>query len=160
MSSADMYNNRFFKRRTKYHKRLGCDVRGFEPFVNTSLPEIPESIRDCIFNIDCGESIKHIEKYDLVMCIEVAEHIKENKADNLVSNLCNFADNFILFTAAGVGQRGKGHINCQPKQYWIDKFSDNDFYLHVEKTTEIKKMFLDIDSKLSNSLAENLMIFV
>lgn len=58
--------------------------------------------------------------YDLAMSLEVAEHIPEPLADA-------FADFFsacapvLVFTAAQPGQQGTGHINCQPKSYWVAK---------------------------------------
>ena len=30
----------------------------------------------------------------------------------------------MIFTAAFPGQQGIGHINCQPKEYWLEKFTN------------------------------------
>ena len=139
-------------------KDHGCSVKGFEPHVNTSLPVIPESMRELIFNIDCGAPIKHTAKYDLALCIEVAEHIEESKADNLVNNICNFSD-MVFFTAADVGQSGKGHVNCQPQNYWINKFLNNGHRMNLDIYAECDKILSVINSKLSNSLRQNLIIF-
>jgi glycosyltransferase involved in cell wall biosynthesis/2-polyprenyl-3-methyl-5-hydroxy-6-metoxy-1,4-benzoquinol methylase len=65
-----------------------------------------------------------VDPSDIILCLEVAEHIPENKADDLVSSVVrNLKDPGTLFWSAAVpGQSGHGHINCQPKEYWQTKF--------------------------------------
>lgn len=65
------------------------------------------------------------DKYDLAISTEVAEHIPKNAADTFVENICSAANSFVFFTAAGRGQWGDGHINCQDKSYWHAKFRAN-----------------------------------
>jgi hypothetical protein len=60
-------------------------------------------------------------RFDLVIGLEVAEHIPAEGADNYVDTLTRHGD-FILFSAAIPGQAGDGHINCQPHEYWHQKF--------------------------------------
>lgn len=57
---------------------------------------------------------------DLCMSLEVAEHIDEEYSDIYLNNLCALSKT-ILMTAAGPGQKGVGHVNCQEKGYWEDK---------------------------------------
>ena len=83
-----------------------------------------------------GEHFLQHTGYDLTMCIEVAEHIPEHLADELIKRLCN-TSNTILFSAAKPGQGGHGHINCQEKPYWITKFNNNNFILDEEATTKL-----------------------
>lgn len=65
-------------------------------------------------------------KYDLVMSMEVAEHIPENCADVFISNLVNAGD-IILFSAAIIGQLGTYHVNEQMPEYWAKKFLVHDY---------------------------------
>lgn len=74
--------------------------------------------------------------YDLAMCIEVAEHIHESKADDLVKVLTGLAP-AVLFSAAVPGQGGHGHINCQPKEYWIEKFARQNYVVDLESTEKL-----------------------
>lgn len=62
------------------------------------------------------------EKYDLVLCLEVAEHIKEEDSENLIQTLVNAGD-LILFSAAVPYQSGQNHVNEQWPTYWKQKFS-------------------------------------
>ena len=64
--------------------------------------------------------------FDLVLCLETGEHLPEESADTLV-NTCVKHSQTIVFSAAVPGQAGKGHINCQPHEYWHEKFSDRGY---------------------------------
>ena len=58
---------------------------------------------------------------DLVTCFEVLEHIEEEYSDIFVKNLTKLSD-CILVSAAPPGAGGHYHVNCQDKNYWIEKF--------------------------------------
>jgi hypothetical protein len=78
-----------------------------------------ESFKKCCldtFRVDPGT------RYELAICLEVAEHLNESSADNLVLQLTNLADR-VLFSAAIPGQGGLHHINEQPPEYWKRKFN-------------------------------------
>ena len=64
--------------------------------------------------------------FDLVMSIEVAEHLSPAAAKNFVTSLARHGD-FILFSAAIPFQPGTGHINCQFPDYWARLFSEHDY---------------------------------
>lgn len=74
-------------------------------------------------------------RHDLVVCLEVAEHMDQQHADALVERLVGYASGFaqleapgaIVFTAAPPGQGGHGHVNEQPAGYWLEKFRRHDF---------------------------------
>ena len=82
---------------------------------------------------------------DLVTCIEVAEHIDSDKADDIVDKLIDIVDvgGKLIFSAAQPGQGGIGHINCRPPHWWDFKFQTRGlkrlYKLEEEMKTEIKK---------------------
>lgn len=61
-------------------------------------------------------------EFDLVVSLEVAEHINETFAMTFIETLTGLGDT-ILFSAARVGQGGVNHVNCQPPEYWEKKFN-------------------------------------
>lgn len=63
--------------------------------------------------------------FDLVLCLEVAEHIAPEHAEAFVTWLCSLGG-LCVFSAAIPGQGGKGHVNEQPPAYWVDLFSQHD----------------------------------
>lgn len=103
-------------------KRLGSnDVLGIDgDWVERGLLEIDrEEFRE--YDLGAGEYVPE-RKYDLALCIEVAEHVSEDMADILVRSITGSSD-VILFSAAICGQGGQGHINEQLQHYWANKFS-------------------------------------
>jgi len=65
-------------------------------------------------------------RFSLVTCLEVAEHLPAEQADNLVRCLCNHGD-YLLFSAAVPGQGGANHINEQHYGYWQTRIEANGF---------------------------------
>jgi len=61
------------------------------------------------------------EDFDLAYCFEVAEHLPPLLGRRLVEFLAGMRTT-VVFTAAHPGQGGIGHINEQPKGYWIEEF--------------------------------------
>lgn len=64
---------------------------------------------------------KFDRRFDLALCLEVAEHLKPARAEALVEYLCSLSD-MVLFSAAIPYQGGNGHINEQWQRYWMDLF--------------------------------------
>jgi SAM-dependent methyltransferase len=65
-------------------------------------------------------------KFDLALCLEVAEHLPASSAHELVSSISNHAD-VVVFSAACPNQGGQGHINCQWPEYWQNIFNSVGF---------------------------------
>jgi len=103
----------------------GHDVTGID--IDKSNPYVKMDI--------FSEEFLQYTNFDLCMCIEVAEHLPEDRAENLIKRLVH-TSNTILFSAAVPGQGGYGHINCQPKQYWVDKFNKNNYILDEDATNK------------------------
>lgn len=81
------------------------------------------------FNFHVGDLTKPINApvyYDLVLCLEVAEHLDEQYADILVDTACRHSDK-IFWSAATPGQTGYNHVNEQPHSYWIEKFNERGY---------------------------------
>lgn len=70
------------------------------------------------------------DKSDVVICLEVAEHIETSLSDSIVDSIIRNVndDGMIIWTAAIPGQGGVGHINCQTKEYWEEKFISRGFH--------------------------------
>jgi SAM-dependent methyltransferase len=67
-------------------------------------------------------------RFDLVLCLEVAEHFPAWYSGKLLTLLTGFAD-VIIFSAAHSNQGGTLHVNEQPAEYWIAKFDRLGFRL-------------------------------
>ena len=76
--------------------------------------------------MDLKEEFNLNRKFDLAICLEVAEHLDKINADMLIASLTRHSD-IIIFSAAVPHQGGQGHLNEQWIDYWEKKFSKYDF---------------------------------
>ena len=61
-------------------------------------------------------------RFDLVTCLEVAEHLPLEAAETFIDSLCRHAD-VVVFSAAIPGQGGTGHINERWPSFWAALFA-------------------------------------
>lgn len=102
------------------------DIVGIDgEYVDRNLLHISE---DKFIPKDLTKPLKLDRKFDLVVCLEVAEHLPEAVADTFIEGLVSLGD-FILFSAAIPGQGGEGHLNEQWPTYWQSKFKQHGFDL-------------------------------
>jgi SAM-dependent methyltransferase len=64
--------------------------------------------------------------FEVVICLEVAEHLGSEHAASLVTSICAHGDR-VYFSAAPPGQRGEHHVNCQWPTYWQALFNAEGF---------------------------------
>lgn len=60
-------------------------------------------------------------RFDLAVCLEVAEHIEPGASEALVHRLCALSD-VVMFSAATPYQGGEGHINERWPSFWYELF--------------------------------------
>jgi SAM-dependent methyltransferase len=65
--------------------------------------------------------------YDLILCIEVAEHMAPAEAEAAVANICRHTDD-VLFSSSPVDQREPTHVNVRPPEHWAEIFARHDFF--------------------------------
>jgi SAM-dependent methyltransferase len=130
------------------------DIRGCDgPWVPTEQLEIP---RDRFVAIDFNDlrSLTADRRFDLVVCLEVAEHLPGDRADELLARLASLGP-CILFSAAVPGQGGVGHQNEQWPGYWIRRFETAGF----ECLDCVRGAFWD-DAAVAPWYAQNAFMFV
>ena len=74
--------------------------------------------------------------FDVALSLEVGEHIPEDGADAYIRFIANTNPRVLYFSAARPGQGGEGHINLQPKAYWVEKMHRAGFWLDPDATDE------------------------
>ena len=102
---------------------LGCSVDAVDAFVVEGRRDGVSWRRAdlCDSGLDLGS-----DRYDLAVCLEVAEHLSFDCADTLVDLLRTLAP-VTLFSAAIPGQRGHGHVNEQWPEFWAERFRPHGF---------------------------------
>ena len=94
--------------------------------------------------------------FDLAYSFEVAEHVPEPIGRKLVAFMARQAP-IIAFSAGQPGQLGMGHINCQPREYWIARFAETGVRYRDDLTKQAIERFRAED--VAWWLVDNLMIF-
>ena len=108
--------------------RAGCQVVAVDGFEqNTRGSVYPVIVQDLTLRpVIC--------EVDLVYCQEVVEHIDAAYIEHLMTSLTNAP--VVLITHAVPGQLGHHHVNCQPSEYWIERFRERG-YVQSERDTEV-----------------------
>jgi SAM-dependent methyltransferase len=104
-------------------------VKGIDgDYVNKELLEKYLDIKDFIIR-DLSNPFDIEQKFDLVISLEVAEHLPESSADDFIESLARHGNN-ILFSAAVPNQDGQNHLNEQWQSYWVRKFQQRGYKVY------------------------------
>jgi SAM-dependent methyltransferase len=107
--------------------RLGATiVAGLDgDHVDRDQLEIPS----CAFaaaDLSASLTFRPRHRYDLALCLEVAEHLPARQGYDLVGALCRLSP-CVLFSAAIPRQPGNGHQHCRWQSYWAAMFARHDY---------------------------------
>lgn len=100
------------------------DIIGIDgDYVNTDDLSIDPNL---FYPHDLTTPLRLNKKFDLVVSLEVAEHLPIDKAFIFIENLVQHGD-IILFSAAVPGQGGTFHLNEQWPDFWVKVFESFDY---------------------------------
>ncbi len=71
------------------------------------------------------------EHFDLIISIEVLEHMTVEEGDSALRNLCKLTELFV-FSSSDNDLKDVTHINVQRKEYWARIFAQQGFYRDVQ----------------------------
>ena len=141
-------------------KRIGEENYAFAVELDEIAAEfIPSGVQ--FVQHDLRQPLEVLRQFDLVICLEVAEHMTKHEAHNaLLATLAKSTGNLLLFSAAQPGQPGTGHINLQPQSYWIEAIEKWPYIkLSNERTAAVRKAFENIVPAGFDFLPRNLLVF-
>ena len=93
-------------------------------------------------------------RFDLVMSLEVAEHLEPEASETLVANLVRHG-NVILFSAAIPEQGGAHHVNEQWPAYWAARFATHGFL-----PADFLRPRIWLDGAVEAWYAQNVLLYV
>lgn len=96
----------------------GCEVTGVDG------DYVPDQQIPNIVAHDLSTPLPDLGRFDLAVCLEVAEHLPSDRAAGFVADLCELAQ-VVVFSAAAPQQTGAGHVNCQWPSYWAELFAQH-----------------------------------
>lgn len=100
------------------------DVLGVE---GVDIPDKQLNVSpEMIYKHDLTKEFDLKKTFDLVLCLEVGEHLESEYASTLIRSLTNHGQK-IFFSAACPSQPGQHHVNCQWPEYWQQLFNSHGF---------------------------------
>ncbi len=120
---------------TRAMRDQGLDVIGFDPLCSTPVPGFEFRQMDPI-------EIRAVPRA-AVVCTEVAEHVYESRADDLVNSCARHATRMIIWSAAPPGSEWEGHVNLQPAKWWLDRYDARGWIAEAFATAMLRKTMID-----------------
>ena len=71
------------------------------------------------------------EKYDLITCIEVLEHLDSQDISLAIKRMCEATED-IIFSSTPFEYEEKTHISVHPTEFWVEQFAYNGFYHDIQ----------------------------
>lgn len=74
---------------------------------------------------------------DLVVCIDVMEHVPEHLVDEVIDDICNYSKKAIFFgistrsSSKSLTDGSNAHPTVKPEKWWRDKFAKHDQHLII-----------------------------
>jgi len=102
----------------------GVDVSEF------AISQAHESVREHCSVASLAEPLSR--RYDLIVCIEVLEHIPPSETDRTIANLCAATDRLLLSTTPDDYSEAT-HLNVQPPEAWSAALAREGFLRDVDR---------------------------
>lgn len=106
----------------------GVDARGID-ISSYAIGQAPAEVAPYLRQGSIAEELG--ERYDLIVSIEVLEHMARPQAEAAIANLCRHADD-VLFSSSPLDYRETTHVNVRPPEYWGEQFARHGFVRDVD----------------------------
>jgi SAM-dependent methyltransferase len=97
--------------------------------------------------------------YDLSLCIDVLEHIEDERSGPALENIVRGAS-VVVLSCAPPGQGGHHHVNERPRRYWVKRMAELGWVYQRRETGAMENHFLTMRDELTQSwMYHNLCIY-
>lgn len=133
--------------------KLGVDALGVDVAAAEGIPFLRRH--------DLREPLSLGRQFDLVSCIEVAEHLHAEFERTLVASIAAHTrpGGLVIFTAAQPGQPGDHHVNAVGSKHWEALFYAEGLNAHAEYTLGLSLLWRYVGGPLSHHLPANLTVY-
>lgn len=109
-----------------------------------------------------------IQTFDLITCLEVAEHLPLEAHETLVDTIARHLrpapneydpSGFLVFSAAPPGQGGEHHVGCRPAREWRSMFYERGISYRDDYTRQLCHLIAWVSGPASHWLASNLQVY-
>lgn len=101
----------------------GIDISEF------AIASAHESVREYVRVGSVAEPFGR--RYDLIVCIEVLEHMPRAEAEAAVANFCAHSDD-VLFSSSPLDYKEATHFNVNPPEHWAALFARHGLFRDVD----------------------------
>jgi hypothetical protein len=112
-------------------------VKSYEAFDGAPFAETTTENR--VSFLDLSVPIYHLDKYDWIVSVEVAEHIPKEFENIFIDNLARHAKEGVIMSWANVGQTGTSHVNERNFDYVKAKMEARGFVRDVQSSEYFQK---------------------
>lgn len=106
----------------------GVDAQGID-ISEWAIQHMPEALRPYC---RVGSILEPFpQRYDLIVTIEVLEHLSADQAEPAIANCCQHTDQ-VLFSSTPLDYKEATHFNVQPPEYWAELFAQQGYYRDVD----------------------------
>lgn len=130
----------------------GCEATGIERQTPATVAPGVRIVEFDLTRIADGGRPKLPGRFDLAVCLEVAEHLPERAARPLVGWLTELAA-AVVFSAAIPDQRGDGHLHERWPDYWAAVFAEHGYHV----TGALRFLFWT-DGRVAPWYAQNMLL--
>lgn len=109
-------------------RRRGVEAFGVD-LSSHAISQVPEEFKPFCYVGSIAESFPGT--YDLIVCIEVLEHLSPEDGRRAIANLCKHTRD-ILFSSTPFDFREATHSNVQPVEAWAELFAQHGFIRDVD----------------------------
>jgi 2-polyprenyl-3-methyl-5-hydroxy-6-metoxy-1,4-benzoquinol methylase len=109
-------------------RERGVDARGID-ISSYAIERVSESVKPYCRQGSIAEPFS--DRFDLIVCIEVVEHMPADEADRALANFCAHADD-VLFSSSPNDHREPTHVNVRPVEDWAERFAKHGFVRDVD----------------------------
>ena len=102
----------------------GIDAYGVD-FSDYAIASVREDVRPYCWVGSLTEDLK--DDYDLIVCIEVLEHMAADESEIAIANICRHTDD-VLFSSTPSDYGEATHINLHSAEWWAERFARNGFF--------------------------------
>lgn len=116
-------------------RKLGVDAIGVD-----LIAREPDIVHDLREPMNLGRS------FDLIVCIEVAEHVPEPDSGVFLHNVVSHVqrDGMLVFSAAPPSQPGDFHVNLKPAKWWRDAIYERGLTYSEANTIKLRHLWQQV----------------
>jgi len=106
----------------------GVDARGIDVSA-FAIASVPDAIKAFVREGSIAEPFG--ERFDLITCIEVLEHMPPDEADRAIANIAAHTDE-VLFSSTPFDYKEPTHVNVRMPEEWAEAFARHGLYRDVD----------------------------